>query len=205
MRRPLLLAAMLAAGCFSEPPMLTAEDDDESSGGLTNPPASTSAGPSSGTGQPGTASSTTDAPTSTSAIADEDSSGSSDTGGESSESSSDESESSSTGAPYDGPYGDCWDGPVQSERGEYLCPPSPCVVSAPDHSACAPMCEGGCEPGPDGAATTCLPELAGDGVPEVCVMSCAGAGGYCPEGLECAESTLVAEGGGEPLWFCMWP
>lgn len=199
-RVPALLCALLTAACFSDPPPppLTAA---EASTGDTDP--------STSTGGPGSASSAGFIPDDASGSTDDGQS--SDAGddvvatadAESSGSTGSSSSSGSTGpAPYDGPYADCWEGQVQ--QGEHLCPASPCVTSLPDHSACAPLCERGCEPGPEGAAAVCLPTVAAGTLPEVCVLPCSGDGSPCPDAMECMPTTFE-DAGGSTVWLCMWP
>lgn len=192
------VALLLFTGCFGEPPTLAAPPDDDED----------AVDGSSSSGGPSTLSSTA----SSAGTGGSDESESGDNGssfaptsgdeGSSSDGNSEGSSSSSGPPPYEGPYGDCWEGEVQTEEGEYLCPPSPCVVALPEHSACAPECGDGCDPGPDGLAAVCLPTIAVGTLPEVCVMPCAGPGAPCGE-LDCMDSTFE-DAAGDPLYFCMW-
>jgi hypothetical protein len=202
MRRTIPCTLLLAA-CFSDPPPLPLAA--EGTTGPDDPPATSSeaavtslgsaSSPSSGGAEESsgsTAASSSGSDDDVVATADDESGDSGSTGG-----------ASSTGAPpYDGPYGDCWEGKVQ--QGEHLCPASPCVTSQPEHSACAPLCEGGCEAGPEGAAAVCLPTIATGTLPEVCVLPCSGDGATCPDAMECAPTTFE-DAGGSVVWLCMWP
>ncbi len=195
------LYALALTACFTDdPPLVAASDDDgedasSSSSGPPDPPTVTSA--------PSSASSTTQPPEDDDGSSSGGSSSSS--GSESDDSSSGgDSSSSSTGpAPYDGAYHDCWEGPVQQKEGEYICAPHPCVVSLPDHSACAPECGAGCELGPEDVGAVCLDTIADGTVPAVCVITCGGDGAPCPDAMECKVTEF--EAAGEPLWMCMWP
>ena len=201
-----LLALLGLGACFEDMPMpaegTTGEPTTQGTiTPTTAPPLTTSASASSTSGPSGPSTTQGDDDDLGETVGSADSTTGED---DESSSSSDGGSSSSTGEPlYEGPYGDCWEGVVQ--QGRYLCPPSPCVVSPPDHSACAPeACAGGCEPGPDGVGATCLDTITTDTVPAVCVIACAGEGSPCPDGMDCAETTFQATAG-DVVWLCMWP
>jgi hypothetical protein len=198
LHRRLLPLVLVVSACFDDPPGLTIADGSSSGDGPTTfmpttaPPSSSSTSAPEDTGESGETGEADASNWAPSSGTDSE---------ESSSGSSSGSESSSGDPPYEGPYGDCREGPV--DGGEYLCPPSPCVLSPPMHSICSPPCDAGCEPGPGGAATACLDTVAEGAVPPVCVIVCAGEGSPCPDDLECAPTTFTQ--GGEPVWMCMWP
>lgn len=197
-----LIAIAVAAlsGCFSEAPAVgggsesTTDGSEEEAG--TDGPGQTSLAPVTTAESSAVSTGTADFGPTDGAETD----GTSGTGDEGTDDGSSSSSSSTTGVPSNGPYEDCYPGDV---GGPKLCPEMSCVVSLPAHSACAPNCDTGCDPGIDGAGTVCLSDVADGVAAPVCFMMCAGVGASCPDGTACSEMTYTQ--GGEPIWGCLWP
>ena len=201
MRRATILLCLGAVGCFSEPP----DVGGGSTGDVVAPsiPADTavagtlSTSTSSGDGV--TTAHTTDSGDESSGSTTTSSTTIGNEGAESDESSL----SSSTGTggePAPDPYGDCYHGPIAD--GIKLCLQS-CMISIPDHSACAPDCGDGCDLGPEGTPAACLSDVADGVVAPVCFLPCNGEGAPCPAEMECASLSYTQDG--NAMWACMWP
>jgi len=193
--RRVACGTLALVGCFSEPPVL----DAEGTTGAAHTTLSTLSGVTSATtSAPGSSTAAGSDGSSSSQGRTEGSSGS--LGGSTSSTGDETQESGSTAGTQPDPYGDCHDGAVG--KNPPLCMGS-CVISEPTHSACAPDCDPGCDAGPEGSAASCLDDVADGVVALVCVLPCSGAGGLCPDGMDCSPTEYTA--GGLTVWVCMWP